>query len=635
MTHSPRDRDSIYESLRSSLLGRISRLTNFTERSFNYVWTQAFSREVRELEVQTLASELNGWVEYAGGPITQQDLNDLGIGDAVSPDEVNEFIDEQALDELVKIVGVRRFEGALATGTVTITTQSEQTTIPFGTELTTDLTEDGDAISFETAENAETASGVTQVTDVDIIALDTGAEYNVPANSITRFSDPPVGVRGVTNPAATTGGESRESNEELRSRAKQAVQASSEGGTTDGIKGYIRKNIDGVGQGDVLIDEFTDTSPPFVDVIVDGGIENEVLDAIDFSRPTGIRHNLVRPQAVQLGFDTYLLGDSLTQDILDQGVEGATAYLLELGINENVYRDQLIQLIMESNANIINVDNLGGFIERVTNESFVYDSTQSDYRLDYTYEKTNGSISLQDETGDSYTENTDFEVQDQTGDGHPETIVWLNNSEPTDGDTFSVDYDVTVPGTTAFTDYYDLSLIRDEPFVWNPSYNDQEDYESTQDIYKLDFVPFPTSLTVSDNSGDMYTEGIDFDLIDDTGNGFKQSIDWSIGGSSPDDNELFTATYDQKLYQTVYDIIELPTDTITDESGDTYTESTDFDIVSYEQNNAEFDAIEWTNNPTSITDGEEFYLTYINQGDRFFGKREKAAPGTITASSVR
>jgi hypothetical protein len=586
------------------------------------------------LEVQTLASELNGWIEYAGGPITEQDLNDLGVAGQVSTEEVNEFIDEEALDELVKIVGVRRFEGALATGTVTIDTQSEETTIPFGTVLTTELSEDGELISFETAENAETASGVTQVTDVDVVALDTGVEYNVPANSITQFSDPPVGVRGVTNPAATTGGEDRESNEELRTRAKQAVQASSEGGTTDGIKGYIRKNVDGVGQGDVLIDEFTDPCPPFVDVIVDGGIESEVLDAIDFSRPTGVRHNLVRPQTIQLGFDTYLLGDSLDQDILDAGVEGATAYLLELGINENVYRDQLIQLIMESNVNIINVDNLGGFIERVTNEAFVYDSTQSDYRLDYTYEETNGSITLQDETGDSYTENTDFEVQDQTGDGYPETIVWLNNSEPTDGDTFAVDYDVTVPGTTPFADYYDLSLVRDEPFVWNPSYADEEDYESTQDVYQLDFVPFPASLSVSDNSGDTYTEGTDFALIDDTGNGFKQSLDWSIGGSSPDDNELFTATYDQKVYETVYDIVELPTDNITDESGDTYVDGTDFEIVSYGQNNVEFDAIEWTTNPSSISDGEEFYVTYINQGDRFFGKREKVAPGTLTASSV-
>jgi uncharacterized phage protein gp47/JayE len=631
MPYKPRSDQDIYESLRESLKSRITKLSNFTERSFNYVWTQAFANEVRELEVRNLVSQFSGWVDYAGRPITEEDLEQLGLAEDVSPEEIEEFTKEEYLDELVKIVGVRRFEGARASGTVTIDTQAAQTTIPKGTKLTTEVDTDGNSQDFLTTEEVETADGVTQVDDVPIQAEDVGAESNVPANTIIRFEEPPVGVKGVTNPSSTTGGEDRESNDELRTRAKNAVESSSQGGTTDGIKGYIRQNVEGVGAGDVIIDEFTDTKPPFVDVIVDGGVDTEVEDAIDFSRPTGIRHNLVRPQVIQVGFDTDLVGQQLDTTAVEDRL---TDYLLNLGLGENVYQDKIVQQILDVDADIVNIDSIGGYVERVTNEQFEYDNTITGYRLDFTYDDTHGSVTVQDKSGETYTQGTDFELQDQTGDGWPETVVWLNNTTPNDGEDFFVDYDVTNPGQTAFVDYYDLSLVRDETFNWNPGYSDSEDYENTQDIYQLDFVPFPSSLSISDASGDTYTEGTDFDLIDDTGNGFKQSVDWSIGGSSPDDNEVFTATYDQKVYLTQYDITQLPDDEIRESDGNLLTEGTDFELGSYKQNNTEFDAINFLQHPTELSNGEEFYVTYISQGDKDIGDREKADAGQITVTEV-
>jgi hypothetical protein len=171
-------------------------------------------------------------------------------------------------------------------------------------------------------------------------------------------------------------------------------------------------------------------------------------------------------------------------------------------------------------------------------------------------------------------------------------------------------------------------------FNWNPGYSESEDYEVTQDIYQLEYVPFPSSLSIEDASGDTYTEGTDYSLIDDTGNGFKQSIDWSIGGSSPDDNEVFTATYDQKVYLTEYDITQLPDDEIRDSDGNLLTEGTDYDLGSYQQNNIEFDSINFLQQPTELTDGEEFYVTYISQGDKYLGDREKADAGQITVTEV-
>jgi len=634
MTHDPRTKEEIYEELRASLTGKISKLTNFTESSFNFVLTQAFSEEIRELEILSVVAELSGWIDYTGGPVTDEDLQDLGISDNITAREVSEVMEDDYLDEFVKIVGIKRLPGSRATGTVSFTTESGKTNIPEGTRVTTAPDSNGNTIDFLTTESAETSNGVTTVTDVQIQAVEVGSEYNVPANEIVRLADPPIGVSGVDNPEATTGGKEEESNEELRARAKGAVQASSEGGTVDGIKGYIRKNVEGVGQGDVIIDEFFEGNDgpggnaPYADVIVDGGLDEEVENAIDFSRPTSIRHNLVRPQVIQIGLDTDLLGSNITTSEVKENIEDK---LLNFGIGENFYNSEIIRSIMESSSNIISVDNLGAYIERVTNEPFTYTTGQSEYRLDFTYENVNGSITVIDSDNVSYNEGSDFEIQDKTGDGWPETLVWIGTT-PDEGQQFFVDYDVVVPGSTAENDYYEVNSVRDETYKWNSSYQESFDYNTSTDLYELEYVPFDGS-SITDNSGDTYTEGTDYEIIDNSGNGFDQTIDWTIGGSTPDNDERFTITYDQKVYHTEYDIVSSPQNEVTDSDGDTYSENTDYTIVDY-TDVAEDDSIEWTTQPSTISQGDEFYFSYITEGNINVEDREKIDPGQITFTEV-
>lgn len=629
MAQEPRSIQDVYETLEGGLKNRITKLTNFTQTSFNFIWTIAFSEQIRENEIQALAAELSGWIDYVGGPINEDDLRELGLDGQVEPEELNQYMDDEDLDEYVDIVGLDRFEGSKATGTVDIQTQSASTEIPEGTVVTT-ASDSDDLLAFETTESAQTADGVTEVTDVPIIAEEVGYDYNIPAGSIGRFESPPIGVKDVTNPDPTSGGEPRESNEELRTRAKQAVQSSSDGGTTDGIKGFIRKKVDGVGEDDVVIEESTDTSPPFVDVIVDGGTDEAVIDAIEGSRPTGIRHNLIRPQRIRIGFETQLWGDSIDTDrVSDEIIE----YIDGLGVQENLYRDALVRDIMTSSTNITNIDSIGGFIEGVNNEIFTYDSSTTEYRLDFTYDDVNGSISVEDESGDTYGEGSDFTVEDRDNDGWPETLVW-SGTTPADGDRFFVDYDVTVPGSTDKTDYYDLQLVRSERFTWNDSYSESEDYEDTQDVYPLEYAPFPDSLTITDASGDSYTLGTDYDLVDTTGNGVAQSIDWSIGGSSPDDNEVFTAEYAQQVYQTRYDVVESLAGEIIDEDGTIYEEDTAYNLISYRDGARQINAIEWTTQPSDLATGEQFYLTYLNEGDLYVGSQEKITAGTINVTEV-
>jgi hypothetical protein len=722
MTFQPRDTEQVLDDLESNLKGKIERLSNFTRRSFNFVFARAYAREIRRAEVRNLASELSGFIEYSGGPVTQNDLDNLGVT-GVEPSEVNEFMSDEFLDEYVKIVGIRRFEGTRASGSVRISTQVSRTVIPEGTVVTTSANDTGSIRSFETVSDTVVEDGVTVVQDVSVQAVEPGEQSNVPANTIVRFESPPVGVQGVTNPSATTGGEERESNAELRERAQNAVRSASEGGTTDGIKGFIRKNIEGVGEDDIAIDENLSAQPTTVDVVVDGGIRGDVIGAIETSRPTGIKHELVRPETVQIGMNTFLSTDSIVDT--DRVTDTVETFLLDKGINENFFEDELIREIMTADTRIQNIESLGAFIERVTNEEFIFKSGQDKYVLRFTYDDLNGDIRIIDDSGTEYVEGTDFTVNDITGDGFPDTIVWLTgsttSSTPSDNERFTVDYDVTVQrdsiedeeitftdgkseyeleysadtsdpveivdendtiyeqGTdftiidgnndtfadtvnwqtgssdtsipsddTVFFVTYTLSSnsktdinnfrltseVRDERFNWNLDFTESEDYESNQDVYQLTHVPFPDSVDTITTSNTTFTKGTDFDLVDGTGNGFRQSVDWSIGGSEPVDNEVFSITYDQKVYLTDNDVVESVDEIIRDETGDLYDEGNDFSVVSYNLTTNEDDAIEWNNKPSGLSDGELFFFSYVSEGDISISNREKISAGSIDIEVV-
>lgn len=701
MTTDPRTEQTIYESIVKSLTGKIEKLSNFTNRSFNAIFTAAISQEVRRLEERATVAELTGLVDYVGGDVDDAQIEDLGLDGQISSNRVNELMNEEYLDEYVKIVGVDRFEGEPATGTVTFTTQSAETEIPEGTTVTTIPESDGSTLEFDTTETVTTAEGVTTITGVQIEANEIGREHNLPADTIVRLSDPPIGVRGVTNPESTTGGEDRESNESLRTRAKNKIETASGGGTARGIEGYIKQNVESVGQGDVATLEFTDVQPPYVDVVVDGGLDEDVSAAIEESRPTGIRHYLIRPQIVQLGYNVDLLGEDIDNDNVVDTIE---TFLLELGIGDNFYQDELIRKIMNADEDIINIDDLNGIIERVTNESFTFDETQTDYRLDYTFDHNNGEIDIYDKGGQAYTLGQNFETIDQTGDGYHDTISWTG-STPDDGEQFFVDYDVTVQDKTLDSDQYDSNLVRGETFTFNLNKEETFEFGGISNTYRLESAPFEDAITIEDQTGATYTKdtdwqlaplipladedeftfdstdtleytlseelviddvaiidadeniyvrGTDYTLIDTDGdgtpdtiswddtasvpvdgtnftvnyNGHSRTIRWDTNASNPTSGDNFTVTYDQELYSTEYDIEETPGGIIRDASGDLYNEDTEY-VLTDCSCGGELSAIRWTENPSTLDSGEEFYISYYTEGDVHFSDRAKADPGTI------
>jgi len=429
MALDPRTREEVYNSLKSGLTNRISKLTNFAENTFNYVWTQAFSQALHKQEVAATAVQLSGWVDYAGKELTQEDLDALGI-EGVEPEEINQYMSSQHLDELGKEVGVTRNTGEYATGEVEITTTADTVTIPEGAEFGTNPDALGSYLAFYTTEKVSPDSGETTVT-APIQAGSVGEDFNVGSNTITYMPSPPSGVQSVTNPNATSGGSGVESDEQLRKSIKSAIFEKSGGGTKKGLEGAVESNVEGVSS--VSVDEFTDASPTYVDVVVEGGEDSAVQEEIDDSRPVGVQHNLVRPTVFEVSIVVNVSGGSI--DTL--AVENALAtYITNRPLGGNIIRDKIVQRVMNTDQDIEKIDNIN---LEVNEEVHTYQSGTSTYSLNKGTEiETDGIVNVTgfvNGSSNTFVEGTDFE---ETGSGG---IDWsVGGDSPDDGTNFKVTY---------------------------------------------------------------------------------------------------------------------------------------------------------------------------------------------------
>jgi hypothetical protein len=435
----------IYDRLQDRLTGQTPELTNFVDGSLNEViFNRGFSRYwSREFEYAVLASQLSGWIEYAGGPLTDGDLVELGLDPTtIDVGHLNGFLPDQQLDELAAINGVSRDPGDRAIGEVLFTTTSDAVRIDAGTRVSTppgSTTRTGTGLGFSTTDAVQPDPGTTTVL-APIEAEAVGDEYNVGSGQITHLPSNSPGVVDVTNPEATHEGQDEESNAELRTRAKQAPLATSGGGTTAGIRGFIVETVDGVEEGDVILDEFYDPAgrSPYVDVIADGGTQTAVEDAIASAHSSGIEHLLVRPTIVTLDVSTDV---ETTGDVDAAAVENVIAdHISDRGLGETLYRDRLIRDVMESDTDILNLADL---TITVRNEPHTFDSTVDVYTL-VAIAEDDGITEVTGTAGGTNTtfvEDTDYQEGDQGGDGHPDAIDWsLAGTDPDDATEFYVDY---------------------------------------------------------------------------------------------------------------------------------------------------------------------------------------------------
>jgi uncharacterized phage protein gp47/JayE len=350
------------------------------------------------------------------------------------------------LEQLAKGFGVSRDPGSRAIGDLEITT-SQATSFPAGRQFGTQPNATGDFIRFETTEDFSVDSATTGT--VEIQAINRGTEANVSANEITYMPNPPVGVLSVTNPNPTSAGTDEQSIGSLRNDVQQAVIESAEGGTVAGLESFIENNTDAIS---VLIQENFegDTqhgSYPHADVVVFGGTDANVQDAIDFAHPSGVEHILTRPDSIDVNISVSLRGTNIDTETVTGRIK---TVFTELQLNDDFFQDKLIQEIMNADSNIDRIESVKLTIQ---NEEHSFTAGTSVYELDKQIEfssSTSNTSGITDVTGvlngsnNTFVEGTDYEeynsVAGNTTDPH-DSINWgLNGDTPDDGTVFTVDY---------------------------------------------------------------------------------------------------------------------------------------------------------------------------------------------------
>ena len=443
--------EEIYQDVRDSLTGKTPALTDFSEDSPEYVLLHdGWAGLHVEYEHANLAATLSGWIQWAGKTINEDDLRELESqfpdfdSDDVLLDTLNKYQKDRHLDAKAAENGVTRDPGSPATGEVLFTVTQTGTTIDAGTEVATQPDEDAQYLSFETTEIVDSGDGLTVSAPIE--AEFVGTDWNVGANTITHTPSNVPGVTSVTNPNSTSGGENEESTPELRERATNASTQTSGGGTTAGIEGGVIELVDGVDQGDTLVQQFHDPDAPenelgypYGDVIVDGGDDAAVQDAIDALHPSGVRHRLVRPTVRTVDIMLTCVGEGIDTAVIEDVVR---QHASSRGLGEWLYSGRLTQLVMNTDDDIADIDDI---VIGVTDEPLVFDSTQDVYELNHGEPIVPDGISevtgtLSGMSGHVFVEGTDYE--ETTTGTDPNAIDWsLAGDNPDDGTTFYVDYD--------------------------------------------------------------------------------------------------------------------------------------------------------------------------------------------------
>ena len=627
MTNAPDDLDTIYDRLVDRITDTerfpdtaIKRITNFLDGSFNQVWVRAFSQGLRENQIRATAAQISGWVNYAGGPLTEDDLRDLDLDGNVDPDEINAFLDESDLDELVEILGVQRNEGEPAVGPLKVfTNEDREIEIPEGTSFGTQPDSRGNFLTYFTTEDFVIPENPPEdVSDEDaeigdagvdeqgrnfviaeVESVDVGERFNVPSGTVTYLVNPPTGIDGSINLDAITGGVDRESNEELRERSKRAVAQSVGGGTRDGIVGRI---VDDTGANDVIIEEFFQGNNPnrpqitwpHAEVVVDGGIEEEVLDTIADTRPTAVEHFLERPEEYNIDTEaTLVITDGIDLDEVEDDLE---RFYASLGIGENLFRNRVVQTLLNTSDRIVNIKDLILYIAdeniewEFDSETFIYDETQEQYD---TEGRAGRLAAVVDDDGKFYEFETDWEARRDEG------ITWLNGDVPDDGQEFDI--------------YYNE----------HPHTTDRFRFDETRDSYTLgDLVQDGDIISVEDEAGNTYTQNTDYEID-------GQSFVWLSDGNSPADGRLFTVEY---FANRSNHALRKPDERVNDEGevvavidGEDVVLNDDIHFVDEDETIQLKDGsgTPFTEDGVSIINADDFRTTYPIEGDLEMDAREK------------
>ena len=259
----------------------------------------------------------------------------------------SEYLDLHAQDR-----GLSRKQEVKATGTIRFYINEpieEHINIPMGTVVST---EGDEQYRYFTDEAAVLTAGSTFV-NVRCTAEKGGSRYNVKVGNITAMVTNVVGIEGVTNPNAFSGGADSESDEELRKRILNSYITISNGTnkayykklaeSVDGVKSAsVVPKVRGAGTVDVYIcgdrtmasEELVESVQALMDEQRELNVDVKVYAAYIVSASFGV--NIVPKQGYSRG------------EIRKNVRESVSEYIGMLEVGENVYESHLGKAILSA-----------------------------------------------------------------------------------------------------------------------------------------------------------------------------------------------------------------------------------------------------------------------------------------------
>ncbi len=185
-----------------------------------------------------------------------------------------------------------------------------------------------------------------------------GATGNVMPGAITIMPQPPKDIEYVINKEEITTGVEAEQDDELRQRAKRALEVVGRA-TLPSLETAIR-GIEGVKT--VMIEESPDNVPGIVEVVVDGGNEEEIKRVISETKAAGIMVELVRPSTVFLDITVEVtLERKVHAEEAKESIENRIReYVNSLTIGEDVIFSRMMRATLDfegvSDVNSLRID---------------------------------------------------------------------------------------------------------------------------------------------------------------------------------------------------------------------------------------------------------------------------------------
>jgi len=204
-----------------------------------------------------------------------------------------------------------------------------------------------DTKTFETMEERvldPTPDGKWEA-QVPVRAVEPGSGGNVFAGALAVMPQPLMGVEYVINRGDILTGIDVESDDDLRERAKHALEVAGKASLAS-LDSAI-KGVEGVSS--VLIEDMPDGVPGIVKVVVQGGAEHEINRVIEDTRAAGIRVEFNRPRIVNLDINitvVYGWGASPVK-VRNQVEERIRTYVSGLDIGDDVVYHRIVNTALE------------------------------------------------------------------------------------------------------------------------------------------------------------------------------------------------------------------------------------------------------------------------------------------------